>query len=83
MTKRRLYLSDMARKSKCSASGCKKKTVLIVGDCKFCQMSHCSSHRLPEDHKCVEMEACRLQSYELNAKRLVSEGCVSEKIIRI
>lgn len=39
--------------TKCSA--CKKKVGLLGFECAGCALVHCASHRLAEDHTCVNM----------------------------
>jgi len=65
---------------KCTVPDCKKRSVMVVGDCRFCQRSFCSSHRLPEEHVCSEMASCKQQQFELNKEKLLKEKCVARKI---
>ena len=67
-------------KSKCAFGDCVQKPVLIVGDCKFCVSKFCGKHRLPEDHACPEMKACRDQSFLKNKAKLEREKCVASKV---
>jgi len=65
---------------RCAAAECKKKAVMLVGDCRFCRKSFCAKHRLPEDHVCGEMEECKKQQFEKNKEKLLKEKCVAEKV---
>ena len=38
---------------------CHRRAITIAGDCSFCKKSHCSIHRLPEEHQCTEMTTCK------------------------
>jgi ubiquitin C len=68
------------KKSKCAFGDCINKPVLIVGDCKFCTSKFCGKHRLPEDHACQNMKACREQSFMKNKVKLEREKCVASKV---
>jgi len=67
-------------KCETSTEQCAKKTVLVVGDCKFCQKHFCAKHRLPEIHQCSGLDTCRKASYEKNAAKLMEEKCVASKV---
>jgi len=65
---------------KCGFGECTKKTVLVVGDCRFCKKSFCTGHRLPETHVCPEMATCKQASFEKNKEKLMGEKCVARKV---
>jgi hypothetical protein len=65
---------------KCAFVGCSKRSVVIIGDCKFCNEKFCSSHRLVEDHKCTATASCRQASFDKNASKLLREKCVAQKL---
>jgi len=65
---------------KCPIPDCRGRTVLVVGDCRFCKASFCGKHRLPEDHCCKEMETCKQASFDKNKDKLMSEKCVARKV---
>jgi len=67
-------------KSKCGFGTCTSKPVLIIGDCKFCNLKFCGSHRLPETHSCANMQSCRDAHFAKNKAKLESEKCISSKI---
>ena len=46
----------MSTSSKCKI--CKKKAVLIAGDCNYCGNGYCMKHRLPEVHNCENKQDC-------------------------
>lgn len=57
--------------TRCEA--CNKKISLLVFTCQQCKSGFCSSHRLPEDHKCKELDArVRMEKERLRLK--VEEG---------
>jgi hypothetical protein len=64
---------------RCALGDCPKRTVLIIGDCRFCSKSFCAGHRLPETHSCPQMETCRQASFEKNKEKLMGEKCVARK----
>jgi len=66
--------------NKCCFEVCPKKIAVIVGDCKFCQKSFCTQHRLPEAHACPNIQACRQQSFDKNKEKLLREKCVGVKV---
>jgi predicted nucleic acid binding AN1-type Zn finger protein len=41
---------------KCTYLDCKKRAILVVGDCRYCKGSYCGMHRLPESHTCVSRQ---------------------------
>jgi predicted nucleic acid binding AN1-type Zn finger protein len=57
----------------CNFVECKKKCVLLIGDCKFCEKHYCPMHRLPEKHMCANLEKCKLCSFEKNKKKIIEE----------
>jgi len=64
----------------CKFSDCKRKPVLIIGDCKFCTGKFCAQHRLPETHNCINIKDCRQQSFDKNKEKLLKEKCVGTKV---
>lgn len=65
---------------KCAFAGCSKRSVVIIGDCKFCLEKFCSSHRLVEDHLCSATASCKQASFDKNASKLLREKCVAQKL---
>jgi predicted nucleic acid binding AN1-type Zn finger protein len=65
---------------KCAFVGCSKRSVVIIGDCKFCNEKFCSSHRLVEDHLCSATASCKQASFDKNASKLLREKCVAQKL---
>lgn len=65
---------------KCKVKECNKKSVSIIGECKFCQGKYCLNHRLVETHQCPCMESCRQQALLKNANTLLKNKCTSSKI---
>ena len=64
---------------KCKFIGC-KKSVVIIGSCKFCNKTFCGEHRLVEDHECKCINRCRDEAIEKNALLVISGKCVANKI---
>jgi ubiquitin C len=67
-------------KSRCAFGECVQKPVLLIGDCKYCSLKYCGSHRLPETHACANMETCRQQHFNKLKTKLESEKCVASKV---
>jgi predicted nucleic acid binding AN1-type Zn finger protein len=65
---------------KCAFGDCKKRGVVIVGDCRFCTKNYCSNHRLPETHCCAQLASCKSQHFESNKEKLLKEKCVAPKV---
>mmetsp|Transcript_34162 Transcript_34162/g.53271 ORF Transcript_34162/g.53271 Transcript_34162/m.53271 type:complete len:181 (+) Transcript_34162:49-591(+) len=61
------------KRRQCSVDGCKQPIMPIAGACDFCPHNYCSNHRLPEDHKCLNLQSCRVEAYNSNFVKL-SEG---------
>lgn len=59
---------------------CNKAAQRIVGDCGFCGKSFCGNHRLPEQHGCVKLQACRDAAHAANKAKLEAERTVAPKI---
>lgn len=64
----------------CSYIGCNRKILMIVGHCHYCQQHFCSTHRLPEDHQCVELTKYRQILFERNKAKLMDEQITPQKI---
>lgn len=66
---------------RCFFENCHQKSVLVVGVCKYCNGLHCLKHRLPEEHKCKNMNQCKEEAKEkLNITwkpKKVNEGAFS------
>lgn len=65
---------------KCDVPDCKKRAALVVGDCRYCHGHYCGEHRLPEDHRCANMQACKDSSFQRNQEKLLHEKCVSSRV---
>ena len=62
---------------------CFQRYAKIIGDCRYCKLKYCSSHRLPEVHHCPEMETCRNVSHARNTQSLMKNKCVSSTVTDI
>ena len=65
---------------KCDLDGCNDRSVMLVGDCKWCKHHFCSRHRIPENHSCSGMQSCRQEAVNRVAERVLSERCAPTKI---
>merc|ERR1712023_163285 len=54
----------------CALDGCDGRVVLLIGDFKWCSMSFCQAHRIPEAHACPNLKDCKQQSFDNNAAKL-------------
>ncbi|ORY88896.1 hypothetical protein BCR35DRAFT_301262 [Leucosporidium creatinivorum] len=59
---------------------CSQASLRIVGDCSYCTKSFCGTHRLPEDHKCPNLQSCKQEAFDKLKSRLEGEQTVTEKI---
>jgi predicted nucleic acid binding AN1-type Zn finger protein len=60
----------------CSMDSCQKKVVYqMIGKCKYCQLSFCQNHRLPENHCCLQLDDCREIKYQQN-KNMVKNSVI-------
>ncbi|SCV67675.1 BQ2448_5286 [Microbotryum intermedium] len=59
---------------------CSQASLRIVGDCSFCSTSFCGRHRLPEDHKCANLQSCKQEAFDKNKSKLEAEQTISSKI---
>lgn len=65
---------------KCKYGQCKNKIAPIKHKCSMCTLSFCSTHRLPEDHACIDLNQNKeIFRYEL-AKRLISYKTIPSKL---
>ncbi len=60
--------------SRCDYEGCKNKRAAIIGDCCYCSLKYCTQHRLPELHKCNQLDACCKKAQKENSDRLKSQA---------
>ncbi|KAK1927943.1 hypothetical protein DB88DRAFT_508001 [Papiliotrema laurentii] len=59
---------------------CPSAALKIVGECPHCQKAFCGSHRTPESHNCVGIQACRDAAFQANKERLERERTTASKI---
>jgi len=64
----------------CDLSNCNRKKALIIGDCKYCELQFCSTHRLPESHDCVGLHKCKKLQFDKNKNKLLSEKLIDNHI---
>jgi len=65
---------------KCIIKECLNRTTLIIGDCKYCKKSFCSPHRLPEDHKCENLEECKKEHFQRNHALVMGGKLIKSKV---
>jgi predicted nucleic acid binding AN1-type Zn finger protein len=54
--------------------------VKIVGECRYCQSSFCSKHRLVEAHACSKIDSCKSASHAKLESKLMNEKTVASKV---
>ena len=62
------------KSTKCDYETCKLKRAMIIGDCAYCALKYCAQHRLPETHKCSNLDACCKNAKKENSDRLASQA---------
>lgn len=62
---------------------CSKRVGLLGFHCSSCKEQFCSIHRMPEDHKCSEMESLRNKYKQLAKEKLEKEAFNDNRVIRI
>jgi predicted nucleic acid binding AN1-type Zn finger protein len=67
--------------TRCARIGCRKRPGMPeIALCRWCGLSHCGRHRLPEGHKCLEIQKCRDVAFEGNRVRLEAAKCAPSKL---
>lgn len=64
---------------KCDIVDCKKKAIFHM-NCSLCNKVHCSLHRLPEEHKCINLEIKSRLNKSMNAQTLINGKTEAEKL---
>jgi len=59
---------------------CPSAALRLAGDCPHCAKVFCGTHRTPEAHNCIGIQACRDAAFQANKERLEREKTVSSKI---
>jgi len=67
-------------KSRCNSAGCRDRAIKIIGHCRYCRSHFCGQHRLPEAHSCVNLTACKQESFARNENKLLQEKCLATKV---
>ena len=52
----------------------------MIGTCKWCKHNFCQQHRLPEEHACPGLAACRKASYDVNAEKNGVPACNASQL---
>lgn len=68
-----------AKKKRCEAmlnatARCDQPSLTMIGECKACSKQFCSTHRLPEDHTCGELESVKEAARQLNSDKLTRDS---------
>ena len=71
-----------SKKQRCNVKGCKGRIVLMIGNCKWCNLDYCQEHRIPECHNCSGLDDCKKNSFERN-EILNNVSCQFKKIDHI
>jgi predicted nucleic acid binding AN1-type Zn finger protein len=80
---KKIFLIIKMGKNRCFLDDCKRKKEMIIGNCKYCNHIFCLKHRLPEEHKCSNIDGMKdIKNKEIK-KKLESEKCVTKKIQKI
>ena len=74
MTKIQAKPKSTSGSTKCDYATCKLKRAMIIGDCAYCAFKYCAQHRLPELHKCSNLNACCQNAKKENSDRLASQA---------
>ena len=74
MTTKTMTIEPKKVASMCDYEGCKNKRAVIIGDCSYCSMKYCTQHRLPELHKCYNLDMCCKKAQKENSDRLKSQA---------
>ncbi len=69
-----------AKGHRCAREGCLDRAVRIVGHCRYCSLSYCSKHRLPEAHACSNLQGCKNLASSSLAEKLLREKTVGQKV---
>jgi len=64
----------------CNFDTCKCRIIKMIGHCRFCNNDHCLKHRLPEMHKCPNIDMCYEEEFNKNKRYVKNQKCVRLKI---
>jgi len=62
---------------------CKKKCGICTFKCKYCDNNFCTSCRMPEIHKCENMESCKQEQTDRLKFRLMKDKTTADKLVRL
>ncbi len=65
---------------RCNLEGCNKPQSIIVGNCKWCNLHFCNTHRLPESHCCTQLNDCKNSAFNINQNKLEKEKTTCRKV---
>ncbi|CCF57606.1 hypothetical protein KAFR_0C06140 [Kazachstania africana CBS 2517] len=68
------------RKNLCFFKDCDNLSLKLIGDCKFCNGSFCSKHRIMENHDCNRLNDCKEIMHKKNADKLNKEQTLIPKL---
>ena len=56
---------------------------MIIGNCKWCNLHFCNTHRLPESHCCIQLNDCKNSAFNINQNKLEKEKTICRKVANI
>lgn len=74
---------SITNNKKCEYSECTRKIDIYFGLCKLCEQNYCKIHYRLDNHKCKEADKFYAKKKEQLKHNILSQKCLSEKIIRI
>jgi predicted nucleic acid binding AN1-type Zn finger protein len=64
----------------CNFINCNLKSMKLIGFCKLCNNSYCSSHRLPESHLCKNLNELKQKAHNNLLINLKKNSLLTKKI---
>ena len=61
----------------------KKVSTYLANVCSYCNKNTCMAHRLPESHKCANIDKLNQDKHEQNKEQLLSNKVTTQKVIKI
>jgi len=74
-------MNNRKTNARCQHAGCRGRAGLAeIATCRWCGVVHCAAHRIPEDHACAELTACRDEAFDRNRVRLEAAKCAKPRV---
>jgi predicted nucleic acid binding AN1-type Zn finger protein len=64
----------------CNKDECKKRAIFHMS-CQLCNKQHCNTHRLPEEHECINLEISNNLCKSKQAQKLIDGKVECEKLV--